>query len=129
LLTILYLLLEIASYWEQKWDWYNFDKRKDIKKDEWKHVRWFYDNCNWRTGWARGTFAVTSKNHGVPTGIASDPCESLYKLLMRVRELHEEVESEKEWEEVYQRIVKRGDQVMRKGKEPRKKPNIVNWPK
>ena len=71
---------------------------------------------------------MTSKSRGIPTGIASDPCESLYKLLMVVRE-NEEVESEKEWEEVYQSIVKRGDQVMRKGKEPRKKPNIVNWPK
>ena len=128
LTNIICFFSEIASYWEQKWDWYNFEKRKDIKKDEWKHVRWFYDNCNWRTGWARGTFAVTSKSRGIPTGIASDPCESLYKLLMVVRE-NEEVESEKEWEEVYQSIVKRGDQVMRKGKEPRKKPNIVNWPK
>ena len=121
-------LSEVASYWKQKWDWDNYEKKNDIKKSEWSHVRWFYDNCNWRTGWARGTFAVTSTKHGAPIGVASNPCESLYKLLMEVRKF-EEVESNKQWEDVYLCIVKRWDQVMRKGKERKEKPNIVNWPK
>ena len=71
---------------------------------------------------------MTSTRHGAPIGLASDPCETLYKLVMEVRK-YEEVRSEKGWEEVYMKIVKRKDQVMRKGKEEKKKPKIVNWPK
>ena len=89
-------------------------------------MRWFYDHCNWRTGWARGTFAVTSTKNGAQIGGASNPCETLYKLLMEVRR-YEEAESVKGWEAIYMDIVKRRDQVMRKGKEEKKKPKIVNW--
>jgi hypothetical protein len=91
-------------------------------------VQWFYDNCNWRNGWSRGTFAVTSTKHGAPTGTAINPCGTLYKLLEIVRE-YKEVENEKEWEGIYMKIVKKKDQVMRKGKEAKKKPKVVNWPK
>ena len=49
-------------------------------------MRWFYDNCNWRSGRRPGTYSVTSTYRGAPTGAASDPRESLYKLLMMVRE-------------------------------------------
>ena len=127
---IYFFITEIASFWEQEWDWNNYENRKDIKKEEWKHIRWFYDNCNWRRGWGRGTIAVTSTRHGSPIGVASNACETLYKLLMEVRKYDEEkVEGEKGWEKVYMKIVKRKDQVMRKGKEEKKKPRVVNWPK
>lgn len=78
---------------------------------------------------------MTSTNHGAQIGGASDPCETLYKLVMAVREYEkkngeeDEVRSDKEWKKVYMKIVKRKDQVMRKGKEETKKPNIVNWPR
>ena len=73
---------------------------------------------------------MTSANHGAQIGGASDPCETLFKLVMEVRQYKKEVRNDKEgWEEVYMTIVKRKDQVMRKGKVEKKKPNIVNWPK
>jgi hypothetical protein len=90
-------------------------------------VRWFYDNCNWRNGRARGTFAVTSTRHGAQIGGASNPCETLYKLLTEVRKYKKVETTGKGWEEIYMEIVKRRDQVMRKGKEEKKKPRIVNW--
>jgi hypothetical protein len=119
---------ELATYWDQVWDWYNCENRKNIREDEWKHVRWLYDNCNWRSGRAKGTFAVTSTNHGAPIGTSSDPCDVLYKLLEEVRKLASP-EKEGNWtEEVYLRIVKTSKTVMRnKGSQPRTKPTIVNW--
>lgn len=127
-----FVITEIASFWEQEWDWSSYENRKDIKKEEWKHVRWFYDNCNWRRGCSGNTFAVTSTNNGAPIGVAFNPCETLYKLLKVVREYKEQEKKEnekeeQEWEKVYTRFVKRKDQVQRKGKKERKKPNIVNW--
>ena len=71
---------------------------------------------------------MTSTRNGAQIGGASNPCETLYKLLIEVRK-YEKVESEKGWEEVYMKIVKKRDQVMRKGKEEKKKPNILNWGK
>ena len=56
------------------------EKKEDIKRDEWKHVQWFYDNCNWRNGRARGTFAVTSTRHGAQIGGASNPCENIIQV-------------------------------------------------
>jgi hypothetical protein len=124
--TFIYFFADIATPWEYEWNWCDYKNLKYIKKDEWKHVQWFYDNCNWRNGWARGTLAVTSTKHGAPIAAATDPRETLYKLLKIVRE-YKEVESEKEWEGVYTKIVKKKDQVMRKGKEAKKKPKVVNW--
>ncbi len=123
-------LAEITTYWEQEWDWHDYENRDLIKDHEWKHLRWFYDNCNWRSGRARGTYSVTSTKHGSPTGTARNPCETLYKLLMQVREYMKEKgekKGEKAWEKVYMEVVKKKDQVMRKGKEGTKKPIIVNW--
>jgi hypothetical protein len=97
-----------------------------IEENEWKHVRWFYDYCNWRKGWARETFAVTSATHGAQLGMAKNPCDTLYRLLILVRE-YVEAKDEKGWEDIYRDIVKRRDQVMRKGKEETKKPKIVRW--
>lgn len=133
MLTQGFFFAEIATYWEQEWDWETYENREKIKEGEWKHVRWLYDNCNWRRGWARGTFAVTSTTHGAPIGVASNACETLYKLLKEVREYYEEMggeRAEKKWEGVYVKIVKKKENVMRKkGKERREKPRIVNWGK
>ena len=69
-------------------------------------MEWFYDNCNWRCGRARGTFAVTSTMHGAPIGTASNPCETLYKVLLEVRK-RARAKKEGNWvEEVYVKIVK-----------------------
>ena len=70
---------------------------------------------------------MTSTQHGAQIGGASNPCETLYKLLMEVRRYEKVETTGKGWEEIYMEIVKRKDQVMRKGKEEKKKPKIVNW--
>jgi hypothetical protein len=101
---------------------------REIESGEWKHVRWFYDNCNWRRGRRGDTFSVTSTRHGSPTAAARNPCETLYRLLLAVRKYEEEAKG-KGWEEVYMMVVKKKDEVARKGKKAREKPNVVNWPK
>ena len=79
-LLFLFMFTEIASFWEQEWNWNSYENRNDIKKEEWKHVKWFYDNCNWRRGCSGDTFAVTSTNHGSPIGVASNPCETIVQV-------------------------------------------------
>ena len=66
---------------------------------------------------------MTSTQHGAQIGGASNPCKTLYKLLMEVRKYEKVETTGKGWEEkIYMEIVKRRDQVMRKGKEEKKKP-------
>lgn len=87
-------------------------------------MRWFYDNCNWRRA-TNGTFCVTSTIHGSQMAVGKDPCETLYKLVVKVRE-YEGAESEKGWVAIYTQIVRTREEVMRKGKKGREKPN-VKW--
>ncbi len=127
-LTTVHIMADVGTYWEQQWDWYECDNWKNIKDDEWKHVRWFYENCNWRCGRPRGSFAVTSRNHGAPIGTARNPCDTLYKLLMEVRK-RAPPKKDGKWEDIYLNIVNTSKTVMRKGNsQPKKKPVIVNWP-
>lgn len=123
---------ELKSTWEQQYDWYDpkFTKiRKDINRDEWQHVRWFYDNCNWRNASKFGQFAVTGIKHGGQQGAADTPCETLYVLLLNLRDMPAPSGEEEQWESVYAEIVKPKHLVThKKGHQLKLKPEIINWP-
>lgn len=125
---------DIESLWDREWSWHDYPELvRDIKRDEWRHLVWFFKNANWRRGWGQGgQFAVTGCRHGGQAGVATSPCGSLYKLLLSLRDLlqtrAQEPDSPEAWEALYKRVVPSRDSVMHKRGSTFRQPNVIDWP-